>query len=58
MINTNPNIIEDVIWRFRTTPIGVPIEEVIDNLRNEGVPEDIIFLAYHAYLILDKDQSP
>lgn len=47
--------IDSVIRRIRNAPEGVSIQEIVSALEKDGVPKDIIFLAYKAARILEND---
>lgn len=53
----NVNDIESVIQRIRNAPEGSSITEIVGSLQKNGVPRDIIFLAYKASRILDNAAS-
>lgn len=48
-----PVDIERVIRRIRNAPRGASLTEIVEALRRDGIPTDIIFLCYKAANILD-----
>jgi hypothetical protein len=48
---------EAIIQRIRNAPEGASITEIVGSLQKNGVPRDIIFLAYKASRILDNAAS-